>query len=69
MKREQQKVVVVSKVNMLLFIKAQEVATKTSKYVNSRAAPSLEAHHRSHGPDIGSNSRGRLITKKSSHMT
>ena len=26
--------------------------------VNSRTAPSLEAHHRSHGPDKGNNSGG-----------
>ena len=30
----------------------------------SRAAPSVEAHHRSVGPDAGINSGGRQITKK-----
>ena len=32
--------------------------------LHSRAAPSVEAHHHSDGPDAGRNSRGRWIIKK-----
>ena len=35
----------------------------------SRSGPSLEAHHPSHGPDTGSNSGRRQITKKIVHGT
>ena len=36
---------------------------KPALELHSRAAPSVEAHHRSVGPDAGRNSGGRLITK------
>ena len=32
--------------------------------MNRRAAPSVEAHHRVHGPKTGRNSRGRLMKKR-----
>ena len=32
--------------------------------MNSRAAPSVEAHHHVHSPDTGRNSRGGQIKKK-----
>ena len=38
--------------------------SEPAQELHSRAVPSVEAHHRSVGPDTGRNSGGRLIIKK-----